>query len=695
MMSVPRSRTAMTATTVAVIAASARRAADRRHRAPGRRSRLLTVLAVIIGMIPIGFGATPALAAGIAPAALWRTNGQATPRYATWDGASFGGSQASATAGEFRIMQGAESPSRDEAIVVGVDAGGTISGEMWNGSAWAALPALGTTTQTYWWGFDVAYEPVSGDAVVVYADGANLNYRQWDGSTWSGEISIPEPPGGTPRQMQLAAHPYSDEMVLIVSNDSSQDYAVVWDGSTWGNAVTLSAVGTGNDRTDVNVAYEQQSGDALVVYGKGVSNVSYRTWNGSAWSGETSVLAPGGVTGVSRWTALASDPATDRIVMGVVTYGSEIWMMAWSGASWISPVVATTSAASTSAPVVAAAFEGTSGQALVAYSMSSQNAVQYRTWSSGGGWSGALSGPSSSGIPNSVMLYPEPSTDGVMLAAQDANSDLSYTYWNGGGWGSPSVLETNSGETKNQPFLFLWPGTVGSPPPTYTISGTVFEDVAGDVLNDGAIGGASNPGVQDTDVHLYLDVDGDGVTEATDTYMTTVPTDANGDYSFPGLSNGKYFVVVDSKTVRSTAPALSSNDVWAEQTYGPAVSECADGSGGTVNDPTPGSCYGGRRAGVSDNLTTWYSGSEHLAKISIASADKSNIDFGFSFNVVTSTAGGNAQDDDLRSTTARFKARCGSSSPTPTPSPAPTSCASCRPSRPMPPMAPTIGGASP
>ena len=213
-----------------------------------------------------------------------------------------------------------------------------------------------------------------------------------------------------------------------------------------------------------------------------------------------------------------------------------------------------------------------------------------------------------------MVLYPEPGTDGVMLAVNDDSFAIHYLYWDGSAWGGDNELETTSGETKNQPFLFLWPGAVGSPPPTYTISGTVFEDISGDVLNDGTIGDASNPGVQDTNVYLYLDVDGDGVAEATDTYMTTVPTDANGDYSFPGLSNGKYFVVVDSKTVRSTAPALSSNDVWAEQTYGPAVSECADGSGGTVNDPTPGPCYGGRRAGVSDNLTTWHSGQSILPR---------------------------------------------------------------------------------
>ncbi len=219
-------------------------------------------------------GTTP-----IAPTAVWRQSGQSTPYYAPWDGSAFGGTQMSASIGDFRIIQGAESPSRDEAIVVGVASGGTIAGEMWDGSSWSALPALGTTTQDYWWSVDVAYEPASGDAMVVYADGAALNYRVWNGATWSGENPIPEPPGGTPRQMQLAAHPYSDEMVLIVSNDSSQDYAVVWDGSSWGNGLTLDSTGAGNDRTDVYVAYEQQSGRALVVWGSGNDNVHFRVWD--------------------------------------------------------------------------------------------------------------------------------------------------------------------------------------------------------------------------------------------------------------------------------------------------------------------------------------------------------------------------------------------------------------------------------
>ncbi len=332
--------------------------------------------------------------------------------------------------------------------------------------------------------------------------------------------------------------------------------------------------------------------------------------------------------------------------MGVLTNDSDVWLSVWTGTGWVNQTTATTISTGTNHPAVAVAFEATTGRAIATYGEIGKKEIHYRTWLDGTGWSIDIKGPSIVDEPNSMMLYSEPGSPGVVVAAQDVVSDLHYLYWDGTAWGADNELETNSGETKNQPFLFLWEGVTGSPPPTYAISGMVFEDIAGDVLNDGTVGDASNPGVENTDVHLYLDVDDDGIPEATDTFVTTVQTGAGGDYSFPGLSSGKYFVVVDSKTVRSTALATSYSDIWAEQTYGPAWRSCADGLGGTVVVVPAGPCYGGRRAGTSDDLTTWYSGTEHLAIISVAGADVNNVDYGFSFSVVTTTAGGDAQDDD-------------------------------------------------
>ena len=414
------------------------------------------------------------------PMAVWRRNGQSTPFYATWNGSGFTAAQASAVTGEYRTMEGAESPTRDEAIVIGVDNTNQVTAELWDGSSWTAHASnpLSTVTDSFWWGFDVAYESVSGDAVIVYNNGttgtAGLSYQVWNGSAWSGPFTITTPLAGEPKAMKLASHPYTDEMVLVVSNATSQDYALVWDGSSWGNAQVLASNGTGNDRTDVDVAYEQQSGDALVVFSQGAdTNVHFRVWTGSAWSNEFTQPTPGGAVGYPRWIVLASDPSSDRMAMGVLANGADVWLATWTGAGFANATVATTTATGTNHPAVAVAFESTSGQALATYG-EGVNTPRYRTWTSGSGWSAESSAPDVGGSSNSMMLYPEPGTDGVMFAVQDDSNDLNYLSWNGGSWGTPTQLESNTAEIKNQPFLFLWnaPPTPAPPSPTVTVNST-------------------------------------------------------------------------------------------------------------------------------------------------------------------------------------------------------------------------------
>jgi hypothetical protein len=57
-------------------------------------------------------------------------------------------------------------------IVAGVNSSGQINGERFDGNTWSALPInqLNATavSETYWWGFDVAYEQQSGNAVLVW-----------------------------------------------------------------------------------------------------------------------------------------------------------------------------------------------------------------------------------------------------------------------------------------------------------------------------------------------------------------------------------------------------------------------------------------------------------------------------------------------------------------------------------------------
>ncbi|MDH3397302.1 MAG: right-handed parallel beta-helix repeat-containing protein, partial [Acidimicrobiia bacterium] len=181
---------------------------------------------------------------------------------------------------------------------------------------------------------------------------------------------------------------------------------------------------------------------------------------------------------------------------------------------------------------------------------------------------------------------------------------------------------------------------------THSISGSVFEDIAGDVLNDGTIGDANNPGAVGVDVYLYEDTDHNNALTVgvNDTLIAgPVATDASGAYSFSGLPDETYFVRVDSRTVPSAQdPATPVGDVWAVQTYGPAGGACANGSGSAPERGTPGPCYAGITGILSDSSTMPL----HRARIVLSGSDVSNQDFGFSFNVVVNTRGGNAVDDD-------------------------------------------------
>ena len=304
--------------------------------------------------------------------------------------------------------------------------------------AGVALPInpLGTVTQNYWWGMDVAYESDSGDAVLVWTDGANIEYATWDGTSWSAVNTIGIYSGATPRQLQLAASPDSDEMVLVVSDSNSHDRAFVWDGDGWGNAVTL-ATNSGDDRTDINVAYEQQSGHAMVVYSDNTNNdLRYQIWNGVSWSGQNTLTDPG-ASGNVRWTTIASDPNSDRIAVGVVTFSNEAWFAVWDGSSWGNQILAEPTTQGSTFPNAAVAFESNSGDLLATYAERDKDDFRYRTWSSGGGWSGELKASTSSATTlNSMTLSADPFSDQIMLALQDDGSDLNFVLWNGSSFGN-------------------------------------------------------------------------------------------------------------------------------------------------------------------------------------------------------------------------------------------------------------------
>lgn len=163
------------------------------------------------------------------------------------------------------------------------------------------------------------------------------------------------------------------------------------------------------------------------------------------------------------------------------------------------------------------------------------------------------------------------------------------------------------------------------------ISGTVYEDINGDGdLADGVP-------VAGVEVRLYKD-GGDGVPDgADDAPVATRVTGSEGMYDFLVEEGGACWVAVDSKTIRASAGFngdFTLDDTWAEQTCGPAGALCADGFGGSTRRTAAGPCYGGRMGGSADDAST-LAGAEHVAAAVLSDSAAAEIDFGFSFNVVT------------------------------------------------------------
>ena len=254
--------------------------------------------------------------------------------------------------------------------------------------------------------------------------------------------------------MRLAASPDSNEMVLVVSNENNQDYALVWDGATWGNGIPLDN-GTGSAyNTEVQVAYEQQSGRAMVVYGKNSKDAFFRIWNGSSWEGELPIDAPGGASGEICFTSLAADPNSDRIALGVLAANNNSWLAMWNGAAWEPSVQAAWFAGGWDAPAIAVAFENTTGEAIATYTTDA-NEVRYRTWTSADDWSDELMGPDLGQQPRSMTLDPDSGSDTVMLSVLEQGGGVSYIAWDGSSWRTPSE-QGDTGKNTGQPFLFLW-----------------------------------------------------------------------------------------------------------------------------------------------------------------------------------------------------------------------------------------------
>ena len=396
--------------------------------------------------------------------AVWANSNDSAAQHSFFDGATSATPTGTTTTGQWTWVTSASSPKRNETIAVGVTTTGTITGEVIQGGTSTLIPlTLGSGTPTNRQGFGVAYEQRSGDAMLVWNDGTTLKYSLYNDSTWTTAETVGAYTGAAPQHMQLVSQPGGDGMALIISDANADDHAMIWNGSSWGNAITLDTSGTSAaDQTSIAVAFEAQSGHALVAYAKASdANVYFRTFDGSVWGTE----AAAGTyleAATPQWLTLASDPTSNRIAMGLISNSAtqtftsfSVWNQSGSPA-WGNRTTVAAQNTTANAPTVAVAYESQSGDLVAVYGNASANTVHYRTLGGTGIWSAVQTGPNANGVVGALRLNSDPTTNNVMLGMQTTGGRLSFSDWTGSAWTTPVLASSNTGSSLTPAFSWTF-----------------------------------------------------------------------------------------------------------------------------------------------------------------------------------------------------------------------------------------------
>ena len=276
------------------------------------------------------------------------------PYYRRWDGTSWGPELTANAVGagftiRYLVLKFAR--TRNEAILGTLDSNGDIRVQVWNGMAWGATMLVGNTTaaNSAYRGFDFEYEMNGDRAIVVYNNNVanQVSYRIWNGAAWSAAANIALAAIGIPRWVDLAPNPLaaSNEIVMIALGATGPSVCGMrWDGAAWNTlgapALWDNAVATSTAR-DIDVAYEQQTGRAMFMWGSATAlRQFYRIWNGATatLSGIVNLDIPamGSLAnpGRANWIRLAPDPFSNSIMYSVQDHRQDLNTRLWNGAAW-------------------------------------------------------------------------------------------------------------------------------------------------------------------------------------------------------------------------------------------------------------------------------------------------------------------------------------------------------------------------
>ena len=370
-----------------------------------------------------------------------------TPRYRIWNN-TWSAEQSLPSAGAnnnyWKVLR--TSPEYREALLAFYNGNGNLMLYFFNGTGWETPQTLGSLgASTTYRPFDITYFNDTGDAMIVYADGTTTpKYRVWHSSTSTlgNEQSLSSIPSSNIYWIRLEA--YNSTRAVALTLDANYDlYAQSWNGTDWSTATLIDNSVGYYLYQDFDIAFEHDTGKAVVAWGEGNNIPKYKTWDGSAWSAQASL---NGVGAQPYWIKIRSSPSGNRMMFCSLDSARDLNCQPWNGSTWGTNTELNANLESNARPDFGLAYYS-STNALAVYGRRNINRAYYRTWN-GNSWSNEAQMLAGTTDPREVELYPDPNSNNVMTLITDDGNDLNAELWDGSTWAQRTELETSSSRNR-------------------------------------------------------------------------------------------------------------------------------------------------------------------------------------------------------------------------------------------------------
>ena len=233
--------------------------------------------------------------------------------------------------------------------------------------------------------------------LLVYTDGTvgMPKYKIFDGSsglgTFGTEQSATSVGSVAIEWVRVVASPINDEWIIATRDAGdvikAQICSGVDGGVSCGSATTITATAGAHGFRNYDIAFEQSSGDALLVYGTATTDELRKIeWVNGSWSNDAQITTTR-TSGAVEWVELTSRPGSNEIGIAYSDTNDDVSAYKWNGSATANEPgqAITTSASVSDLRKFDISFEGLSGD-MVVYASANGGGTAYEGYLSGTTW---------------------------------------------------------------------------------------------------------------------------------------------------------------------------------------------------------------------------------------------------------------------------------------------------------------------